>query len=102
VTPNCRLSEQRQEGTRPVRGRGRVCVDDCGSRPGLLRTSCDDRRIHDRSDHDALGWAGLVFVSYCLMPDRATARLQRAITLRGIGIRNGSARLFQVGAIAMA
>jgi hypothetical protein len=36
------------------------------------------------------------------MPDRATARLQRAIALRQTGIRNGSPRLFQLGAAAMA
>jgi hypothetical protein len=36
------------------------------------------------------------------MPDRATARLQRAIALRKTGIRNGAPRLFQPGAAAMA
>jgi len=36
------------------------------------------------------------------MPHRATARLQRAIALRQTGIRNGSLRLFQLGAAAMA
>jgi hypothetical protein len=102
VTSSCRLSEQCQEATRPVRGGGRVYVDGCGLRTGTLRTECDDHRTHDRPDHDALGWAGLVFVSHCLMPDRAIARLQRAIALRSTGIRNGSPRLFQVGAVAMA
>ena len=102
MTSSRRLSEQRQEGTRPLRGHGRVCVDGYGLRTGTLRTRCDDHQIHDRSDHDALGWAGLLFVRHCLMPDRATARLRRAITFRRTGIRNGSPRLFQVGAVAMA
>ena len=83
MTSDCRFSEQRLEGTRPVRGSGCACVDACGIRAEALR-------------------AGLAFVSLCLMPDRATARLQRAIALRQTGIRNGSPRLFQLGAAAMA
>ena len=82
------------EGTRPVRGSGRACVDAYGIRAEALRAGCDDHRIHDRPDY-ALGWAGLAVVSLCLMPDRATA-------LRQTGIRNGSPRLFQLGAAAMA
>jgi hypothetical protein len=101
VTSNCRLSEQSQEGTRPVRGSGRACVDACGLRTGTLRAGCDDHRMHDRPDH-ALGWAGLAFVRLCLMPDRETARLQHVIALRRTGIRNGSPRLIQLGAVAMA
>ena len=101
MTSNCRLSEQRQERTRPMRGSGRACVDAYGLRAEILRAGCDDHRIHDRPDH-ALAWAGLAFVSLCLMTDRATARLQRAIALRKAGIRTGSPRLFQLGAAAIA
>ena len=61
MTSDCRFSEQRLEGTRPVRGSGRACVDACGIRAEALRAGCDDHRIHDRPDH-ALGWAGLAFV----------------------------------------
>ena len=101
MTSDCRFSEQSLEGTRPVRGSGRACVDACGIPAEAVRVGCDDHRIHDRPDY-ALGWAGLAFVSFCLMPDRATARLQRAIALRKTGIRTGSPRLFQLGAAAMA
>jgi hypothetical protein len=101
MTSDCRFSEQRLEGTRPVRGSGCACVDACGIRAEAPRARCDDHRIQDRPDY-ALGWAGPAFVSLCLMPDRATARLQRAIALRETGIRNGSRRLFQLGAAAMA
>jgi hypothetical protein len=101
MTSDCRFSEQRLEGTRPVRGSGRACVDACGIPAEAVRAGRDDHRIHDRPDY-ALGWAGLAFVSLCLMPDRATARLQRAIALRQTGIRTGSLRLFQLGAAAMA
>jgi hypothetical protein len=52
-----RISEQRQEGTRPARGSGRACVDACGLRTGTLWAGCGDHRIRDRPDH-ALGCAG--------------------------------------------
>jgi hypothetical protein len=99
MTSDCRFSEQRLEGTRPVRGGGRACVDACGIRAEALRAGCDDHRIHDRPDH-ALGWAASLSLAFASW--RTVQRLVCNAPLRQTGIRNGSPRLFQLGAAAMA